>query len=245
MFRPLLIASLTALAAADFTTTMEFRDWLLGEDSIGRATEHPFGFRGSLVNIDQNKTTIHAQFDQDSGDLSSKYHVANNTSSFTFTFAPDYISARMAKPDWWQTTYDVDCSGPGSRATEYIDVAANTCTVSLWGAAFSSEKCRDGAWGIRKSTRSSWFCDENGVQSATWRQKSLEDYTSQRKQIVLTAGLEKLGAEATEATVTHTATASASPTISGPARETGGAGAVRAADIAMVCVGAAVAVGMS
>ncbi|CAN9235378.1 unnamed protein product [Alternaria alternata] len=187
MFRPLLIATLTALAAADFTTTMDFRDWLLGEDSIGRATEHPFGFRGSLVNIDQNKTTIHAQFDQDSGDLSSKYHVANNSNSFTFTFAPDYISARMAKPDWWQTTYD----------------------------------------------------------SATWRQKSLEDYTTQRKQIVLTAGLEKLGAEATEATVTPTATASASPTISGPARETGGAGAVRAADIAMVCVGAAIAVGMS
>lgn len=151
----------------------------------------------------------------------------------------------MAKPDWWQTTYDVDCSGPGSRATEYIDVAANTCTISLWGAAFSSEKCRDGAWGIRKSTRSSWFCDEDGVQSATWRQKSLEDYTTQRKQIVLTAGVEKLGAEATEATVTPTATASASPTISGPARETGDAGVVRAADIAMVCVGAAVAVGMS
>ncbi|CAN9094414.1 unnamed protein product [Alternaria alternata] len=150
MFRPLLIATLTALAAADFTTTMDFRDWLLGEDSIGRATEHPFGFRGSLVNIDQNKTTIHAQFDQDSGDLSSKYHVANNSNSFTFTFAPDYISARMAKPDWWQTTYDVNCSGPG---------------------------------------------------------------------------LEKLGAEATEATVTPTATASASPTISGPARETGGASA--------------------
>ncbi|CAN9372677.1 unnamed protein product [Alternaria alternata] len=245
MFRPLLIASLTALAAADFTTTMEFRDWLLGEDSIGRATEHPFGFRGSLVNIDQNKTTIHAQFDQDSSDLSSKYHVANNSNSFTFTFAPDYISARMAKPDWWQTTYDVACSGPGSRATEYIDVAANTCTVSLWGAAFSSEKCRDGAWGIRKSTRSSWFCDEHGVQSATWRQRSLEDYTTQRKQIVLTAGLEKLGAEATEATITPTATASASPTISGPARETGGAGAVRVADIAMVCVGVVVAVGMS
>ncbi|CAN9415696.1 unnamed protein product [Alternaria alternata] len=195
MFRPLLIASLTALAAADFTTTMEFRDWLLGEDGIGRATAPPFGFRGSLVNIDQNKTTIHAQFDQDSGDLSSKYHVANNTNSFTFTFAPDYISAQMAKPEWWQTTYDVDCSGPGSKATEYID--------------------------------------------------SLEDYTTQRKQIVLTAGLEKLGAEATEATVTPTATASASPTISGPARETGGAGAVRAADIAMVCVGAAVAVGIS
>ncbi|CAN9080678.1 unnamed protein product [Alternaria alternata] len=166
---------------------MEFRDWLLGEDGIGRATAPPFGFRGSLVNIDQNKTTIHAQFDQDSGDLSSKYHVANNTNSFTFTFAPDYISAQMAKPEWWQTTYDVDCSGPGSKATEYID----------------------------------------------------------RKQIVLTAGLEKLGAEATEATVTPTATASASPTISGPARETGGAGAVRAADIAMVCVGAAVAVGIS
>ncbi|CAN9143183.1 unnamed protein product [Alternaria sp. RS040] len=245
MFRSLLIAALTALATADFTTTMEFRDWLLGEDSIGRATEHPFSFLGSLVNIDQNKTTVHAQFDQDSGYLSSKYHVANNTNSFTFTFAPDYISAQMAKPDWWQTTFNVDCSGPGSRATEYIDVAANTCTVSLWGAAFSSSYCRDGAWGVRKSTRSSWFCDENGTQTNTWREKSLEEYTTQRKQIVLTAGLEKLGAEATEATVTPTATASASPTISGPARETGGAGAVRVADIAMVCVGAAVAVGMS
>jgi hypothetical protein len=235
------------MVAADFTTTMDFREWLLGEDSIGRATEHPFGFRGSLVNIDQNKTTIHAQFDQDSGYLSSKYHVANNSNSFTFTFAPDYISAQMAKPEWWQTTYNIDCSGPGSRATEYIGAAANTCTASVWGAAFSSEQCMDGAFGIRKSTRSSWFCDENGVQSVTWREKSLEKYMSQRKQIVLTAGLGILGAEATEATVTPTATASASasPTISGPARETGGAGAVRAADIAMVCVGAAVAVGMS
>ncbi|KAB2110590.1 hypothetical protein AG0111_0g1446 [Alternaria gaisen] len=245
MFRPLLIVSLTALAAADFTTTMDFREWLLGEDSIGRATEHPFGFRGSLVNIDQNKTTIHAQFDKDSGYLSSKYHVANNSNSFTFTFAPDYISAQMAKPEWWQTTYNIDCSGPGSRSTEYIGAAANTCTASVWGAAFSSEECTDGAFGIRKSTRSSWFCDENGVQTVTWREKSLERYTSQRKQIVLTAGLGKLGAEATEATVTPTATASASPTISGPARETGGAGVVRVADIAMVCVGAAVAVGMS
>jgi hypothetical protein len=68
--------------------------------------------------------------------------------------------------------------------------------------------------------------------------------TTERKQVVLTAGLEKLGAQATEATTTPTATPSASATVSGPARETGGVSAARVADVAMVWVGAAVAVAM-
>jgi hypothetical protein len=242
MFRPLLIICLTAtMATADFTTTMDFRDWLIGEESIGR--ESPFGFQGSIVNIDQNKTTIHAVFDQDSGDLSTKYHQPNNTNSFTFTFAPNYISAQVAKPDARATTYDVDCSGKGVESSKYYGEEDYTCTISLWGSAFSSEKCADGAWGIRKSTRSSWFCDENGVQSNTWTE-SADHVTTQRKQVVLTAGLEKLGAQATEATTMPTATPSPSATVSAPARETGGVSAARVADVAMVWVGAAVAVAM-
>jgi hypothetical protein len=161
MFRAFFIASLTAIAAADFTTTLEFRDWLLDEDIIGLPDEEPFGFRGSIVNIDLNKTTIHAQFDQNSGDLPTKYHPPNNTNSFTFTFAPNYISAQVAKPDWWETTYNIDCSEKGDISTRLYDEAANTCTISLWGTPFSSDRCADGAMGIRKSMRSSPVIEES------------------------------------------------------------------------------------
>jgi hypothetical protein len=68
--------------------------------------------------------------------------------------------------------------------------------------------------------------------------------TAHPRQVVLTAGLEKLGA--TEATLTPTGTAaSASATVGGP-KETGGVGSSASmADIALACVGAAVAMVMS
>jgi hypothetical protein len=112
MFRTFLIASLMAMATADFTTTMDFRDWLIGDETY--SPYPPFGFQGSIVNIEQDKTTIHAQLDQDSGDLATKYHLLNNTNSFTFTFAPNYISAQIAGPDPRATTRDVKCSGAAS-----------------------------------------------------------------------------------------------------------------------------------
>jgi hypothetical protein len=70
--------------------------------------------------------------------------------------------------------------------------------------------------------------------------------TAHPRQVVLTAGLEKLGATATQATLTPTGTAaSASATVGGP-KETGGVGSSASmADIALACVGAAVAMVMS
>jgi hypothetical protein len=68
--------------------------------------------------------------------------------------------------------------------------------------------------------------------------------TAQRKQVVLTAGLEKLDATATEATLQPTETAASVPsTISGP-KETSGVSSAGMADMALVCVSAAVAVVM-
>jgi hypothetical protein len=168
MSRALLVISLTAMATADFTTTMDFRDWLIGEESIGRSDA--FGFQGSIVNIDQNRTTVHVEFDQDSGDLATKYN-PNNTNSLTSTFAPDYISAQIAKPLARETTYDVDCSRTGSTAD-------TTCTVSLWGLNFYDDHCADSAFGVSQ-TSSGQGC-QNGTQSNTWTD-SPELMTAQRK----------------------------------------------------------------
>jgi hypothetical protein len=69
--------------------------------------------------------------------------------------------------------------------------------------------------------------------------------TAQWTQVVLTAGLEKLGASATEAILQPTGTAATgSATVGGP-RETGGGSSAGIVDVALVCVGAAAAVVMS
>ena len=82
------------------------------------------------------------------------------------------------------------------------------------------------------------------MQSNTWTD-SPELMTVQQKQVVLTARLEKLSATTTEAILQPIkTTASASSTVGGP-KETGGVSSASVADIALACIGAAVAVVMS
>jgi hypothetical protein len=235
MFRTSLILSLTAMATANFTTTIDFRDWLIGSDGVGRSQEDVFGFRGSIINIAQNRTTAHVAFDQQDPYLATKYN-PNNTNSFTFIFAPNYISAQITQPDSRADTMDLQCSKPVTFRDDLI------CTNTIWGVDFNERNCVDGAWGVVQTTTDQ-LC-QNGTKSHTYTVDP-SWMESQRKQVVLTDGLDKLEATATEATLRLTGTsACASATASG-SRETSGMGEARVVDVALACLGAAVAVVMS
>ena len=104
---------------------------------------------------------------------------------------------------------------------------------------FTEGHCAGGA-----SKTSSGLSCQNETRSNTWTDGP-ELKTAQRKHVVLTAGLERLGATATEATLQRTGTAASAPATVGGPRETGGGSLVSVADVALTCIGAAVAVVVS
>lgn len=205
---------LAATAAANFTTTLDYTEWIVYLDHA----EKPAFYHGSIINVDQNRTTAALMLDKDAA-FATDYH-PNGTESFTWTFGSTFFKGQAGLPNPTAETKSLDCV----RTQIY---AKMTCTRYEWNVDVCTTQ-----------TTSNDLCT-NGTMTATG-DYGRETYWRYRPQVVLTAGLEKLATTATEALnpsfVPSTASTSRVP------EETGGVGTKKQADIVLAYVGAAAAI---
>lgn len=220
-----LISLLSALATANFTTTVDIDDFLIRDESPW--SEEKYELEGSISKIEGNRTTAVLRIPL-GGRFATEYH-PNGTESFTFTFGPKLFIGQVAKPDEHpDRTRSLSCGNEEG----YIEAF---CTRDSWGKG--ADRVCSSYW----SWAHSYFTTRDNCTSYT----AHETYAYRNRpvnvvQVVLTAGLENLPATATEATTTATGVARASATPTGP-KETGGANPLQRTSIAMALAGSIVA----
>lgn len=227
LFRLFTVSLVSAVAIANFTTTVDMDDWLIRYRPSDDDRERKYGLEGSISKIEANRTTAVLRIPP--GDTFATDYHSNGTESFTFTFGPKLFIGQVAKTDAnLGRTRSLSCGNEEG----YIEAF---CTMDTWGEGPDADCSSYWSWVPSQSTRPD-------CSSYTLHNTYIYNNRPVNKvQVVLTAGLDNLPATATEATTRTTETAQASATTTGP-KETSGATLLQKSNIAAALIGSMVAV---